>query len=350
MTAVSARQYDLIGYRIVSPFHLVALTAFAQSFLLERDTLNVLVILSEGPWGRTLLKNPSVSDPRLNVTFIDEQSAESKFPVWWPLILISRPLINSIAKLTGARQIPVCAPTLSCVKWSSRSLSSVWHLTPILIDEGIGTFNTRRQFRRRAQQQFKAKWIQPLAILGFRFIHSSLPLFGGKRASLFSFQGQRPILNTEMANALRSIFKRGYEARDELLNFDKPVVLILTQPFSEGGLCSENEWVDEIEKMIIKIRQMGFNPALKVHPAENFAKYDRLQVERVDYTGPVEEIFAAAGTDIMEIWGFTTTSLITGSALFGIRARRMNLPLSFRNAYVVEGEAQLLFSTYTETL
>lgn len=347
---VTAEEYDLIGYRIVSPFHLMALTAFAQNFQPEKKSLNLLVIVSKGPWKQKILTSDSVPDPRLKVTFLEEEEAGLKFPVWWPLFLMLRPFISWIAKLTIGARVPVCAPTLSCLRFSSRSLSALWNLEPILIDEGIGSFNTIQNFKREAQRQFRKKWVQALAFWAFRLVNGSLRVLGGNRITLFSFARQRPVLNRRVADSYRRVFKMGYDRRDKPLRFGRSVVLILTQPFSESGVCAPDELVDEIEKLLPMIRQKGEVPVLKVHPAEDPTKYFRLGLDHVEYEGPAEEIFAAAGCEIAEIWGFSSTSLIIGSALYGIRARRMELPWAEATVEIFKDESRALFLAYTETV
>lgn len=347
---VKFEEYDLIGYRIVSPFHLVAFTAFAQNFHPEKQSLKLLIIVSKGPWGKSILTRAPIPDPRLEITFIDDEESGLHFPAWWPLFLLLRPFFSWGVKLAGRTQIPVCATSLSCLRFSSRSLSALWHFQPILIDEGIGSFNTLHNFRQEAYRKFRNKSIQAFAMCGLRLVYGGLQVLGGKHVTLFSFKGQKPRLHLDVADSYRKVFKEGYDRRNRPLEFDGPLVLILTQPFAEMGYCAANELVDEVEKLAKKICQMGFKPALKLHPAEDEAKYLRLAVKRVEYEGPVEEIFAGAGKDIAEIWGFNSTSLIFGSALYGIRSRRLDLPWPGAGSDVFKGEAQLLFSTYTETL
>lgn len=348
--SLTAEEYDLIGYRIVSPFHLTALTAFAQSFQPEKKALNLLVIVSKGPWDKNILTSTPISDPRLNVTFIEEGEAGLEFPIWWPLFLILRPFLSWAARWMNSAKIPVCAPTLSCLRFSSRSFFALWHFEPVLIDEGIGSFNTLQNFRQEAQRKFRIQWVQTLASHGFRIVYRSLNFLGGNRVTLFSFRGQKPALNIAVADSYRRVFKMGYNRRRKSVKFDRPVVLILTQPFAEMGVCSADELVGEVEKLTQKVHRMGLVPVLKVHPAEDAAKYYRLDVGRVEYEGPAEEIFAAAGNDITEIWGFSSTSLIIGNALYGIRSRTVRLPWPGATVDVFKDEARMLFLTYTETL
>lgn len=348
--SVRADEYDLIGYRIVSPFHLTALTAFAQTFRPEKESLNLLVVVSKGPWKKNILTSTSIPDPRLNVTFIEEEEAGLEFPKWWPLFLILRPFLSRTAKWINSTRTPVCSPTLSCLRFSSRSFSALWHFEPVLIDEGIGSFNTLQNFRQEAQRKFRTLWIRNVVSYGFRLVYGSLRLLGGTRVTLFSFRGQRPVLNHTVADSYRRVFKMGYNRRSKSVKFDRPVILVLTQPFAEMGVCSEDELVDEVEKLTQRIYKMGLVPVLKVHPAEDAAKYRRLGMEHVEYEGPVEEVFAAAGNNIAEIWGFSSTSLIIGNALYGIRSRTVRLPWPGATVDVFKDEAHVLFLTYTEIL
>jgi hypothetical protein len=167
---------------------------------------------------------------------------------------------------------------------------------------------------------------------------------------LFSFKEHKPVLNTLVAASYRRVFKLGYNSRGKPLRFDQPTVLILTQPFAEMGICPANGLVHEVDRLVQKAEQMGLAPVLKVHPAEDATKYSGINVEQVQYEGPAEEIFAAVGGDIAEIWGFSSTSLIMGKALYGIRSRTIWLPWPEATADTFKDQSQLLFQTYTEPL
>ncbi|MBO6851336.1 MAG: hypothetical protein JJ867_12875 [Marinobacter sp.] len=346
---ITPTKFDLIGYRIVSPFHLVALTAYAQNYQLEKKNLNVLVIISKGPWRDSILKKADVSDPRLKMTFLSEDDASLNAPVWWPVLMILRPLISLGVRLTNRPRIPICSPTLACLRFSSQSMPALWQFKPILIDEGIGSFNTLQNFRREAKKNFRSEALQRLAVLGYDLVHKNLCLLGGSQVTLFKFEGQKPVLNNEVADAYRRIFRMRYESHRKPLNFHGPVVLILTQPLDEIGACSRQDLMNELEKLVLKIRLRGLSPILKIHPAEDPEKYRPLGVEQVDFDGIVEEIFAGVGDQISEIQGFSSTSLITGSALYGIRSVRVNMAEDQSGLGLFSGPARALFHAYTQT-
>ncbi len=327
----------------------MALTAFAQNFQPEKKSLNVLVILSKGPWEESILKTAAVPDPRLEVTFINESEAALRVPARWPVLMMLRPLIRWVGKLTTRPQIPVCSPSLACLRFSSQSLSALWRYKPILIDEGIGSFNTFQNFKLEARRKFRSKPLQVLALTAFSLVYRSLRLLGARKVTLFRFENKKPVLNDHVADGYRRVFKMGYDSRGDRLKFDRPVVLILTQPLDEVGVCSREDLVDRIENLALNIRRGGRVPILKVHPAEDPSKYRFPGVEQIEYDGVVEEIFAGASDQIAEIQGFSSTGLITGSALYGIRAVRIDFPDSGTNRGVFKGRAQALFAHYTKT-
>ena len=347
---IKAKDYDLIGYRIVSPFHLMALAAFALNFRPDKERLRVLIIVSDGPWGKTIISDTPLSDPRLDVTYVEESQSGFKSPPWWPVLLLLRVFASVLLLWKRQTKIPVCAPSLACLRFSTSTLAGVFHLQPTLIDEGVGSFNTAQNFKRDARKKFRNPFVQWCLSGIYGVIFSAFRFLGGRRVTLFEFQDHKPVVNERVANSYRRAFQSGYLARNTEISLKESALVILTQPFVELGVCSLNDYMTEMGKLVRKAHKSNLMPLLKVHPAEDQSKYAELGVEILEYRGPAEEVFAAAADSIAEIWGFTSTSLITGSVLYGIRSCRVHLPWPDASLDFFQDESRSLFLTYTEPL
>ena len=340
--------YDLIGYKIISPFHLAALTAYASRIQHGLEPLNVLVLVSKGPWQHNILSSSGASHSRLNLTFCNEEQFIQKQSFFWPLFLLLKPIASRFARLTRVKIVPVCSPTMTCVKLSVASIHNTFFLSPIVIDEGIGSFNSTYIFKEEAKGLVRSAPARTFFSQLFQFLWKNLPLFGGSRQALFSFDGDQPVLNETVAESYRLAFRNGYLARHQPAKFSTDTVLILTQPFAEAGYCTEAELIAGLCPWIEYARQLGGEVLLKPHPAESVAKYESLGVECLEYSGPVEELFATFSQNIREVWGFNSTSLITGRALFGLVSKRIELPWPGTSIKLFGDEARALFGKYTE--
>ena len=168
--------------------------------------------------------------------------------------------------------------------------------------------------------------------------------------SLFNFKKGKPKIDEVVAKSYRNTFRNGYIERCEPVKIEANTILILTQPLVETGVCTATELVDSIRACIEYAKALGATPALKLHPAEAASNYDSLDLKPIEYSGPVEELFAAKGENFREVWGFNSTSLITGRALFGISTKRMDPPWQELSITVFQGHALELFLNFTELI
>jgi hypothetical protein len=221
---------------------------------------------------------------------------------------------------------------------------------PVLIDEGIGSFNSDKLLREEADKMVSLRVFQLALWRLFQLLWRSLPLFGGTRVSLFSFRNGKPEVNEIVAQSYREAFRAGHLQRDEVTSLAPNTILILTQPFVEMGVCTESELLDQLKPWVEHAKLLGAHPLLKPHPAESSLKYKSLQAECVKYSGPVEELLATEGDSLREVWGFNSTSLITARALFGIHGKRIPTPWRQASVQIFQGQALALFSFYTEQL
>ncbi|PLW68659.1 polysialyltransferase family glycosyltransferase [Pseudohalioglobus lutimaris] len=341
-------EYDIVGYKIISPLHLATLMAYASLFRQTEARLKVLVIVSKGPWAKNILRRPDRTRGNMDITFVDEADFELNKSPLWPLYLLLKPLVTLLSKLSGRNTKPLCSPTMASVMFTVGSWRRMLRYKPVILDEGIGSFNLSHSFRQEAERQASNQITRKILAWVYAKIWNHLTALGGERVSLFSFIEGTPSINQDIAERYRATFLENYSLGKASVDLQPNTVLILTQPFSEMGICSEREMLDALKSMKEQIEEMGAQPAIKTHPAETSGKYDHLGIEQLTYAGPAEDLFAAKTQSIKEVWGFSSTSLITGSALFGLRCRRIDLDRPGASIRLFKGEALALFLHYTE--
>lgn len=342
--------FDLVGYKIISPFHMAALNAYADRLGSSVRPLKILVILSKGPWQKKIEIDAGKSSNNLHLTFIDEDKFSTRQSTFWPLLITLKPLAAFLTRFFGMKRVTICSPTMACLKLSTSSIKYLFLTKPVIIDEGLGSFNTAHLFKLEAEQltdilpfSVAISWI-------FHLLWTCFPIFGGSRETLFRFRSGRPVLNELVADSYRKVFSINYAQNEQHPTIAKNTVLVLTQAFVELGLCSDEEMIQELIPWVSMVRRAGKNPMLKPHPAEDLSKYLALDADIIDYSGAVEELFAANSENIVQLWGFTSTSLITGNALFKLDSKRMPIPWGEPREQKLTTKAKNLLEAHTEIL
>lgn len=346
---MQVNDYDIVGYKIISPLHLAVLIAYASRYIHSEKTIRVLVVIARGPWGKNLLDTQQNSPPGIDLTFIDEEHFQLNRSKLWPLYLLLKPLETLASRHIKYKSTHVCSPTLASMMFSTSSLRRLLYCHPVVLDEGIGSFNSRQLFQQEAKKRSTVAVVRTSLFWTYTLLWKNISLFGGERASLFRFENGKPYINDDIANSYKTTFVNNYMLRNTPTTLKPNTILILTQPFSEMGICSKNELFTAAKKMAEAIKQMGAIPVIKTHPVEAPDKYDHLGIERLNYDGPAEEIFATSSDKIREVWGYNSTSLITGCALFGLKTVSVRTPFFSNLSNMIDREAISLYSAFTET-
>lgn len=351
---MNLEDYDIIGYKIVSPLHMATLLAYASRIKPTEIPMKLLVIVSKGPWERNILDHSAPVPEGIEISYVEESELWLGRSRAWPLYLAAKPLLLALARMMQKPPLPVCSPTMTSVLYSGSSLARACRVSPVILDEGIGSFNCGQIFRQASEQHTASPVLQRALQFCYKTIWNHLKLWGGARVSLFGFIDGRAVIDEEVADSYRSTFLANYKARGADLRLPHNSALILTQPYSEAGTttedraCSEEQLIQLVKYMAEEIRLSGCYPVLKLHPVEARNKYACLKLTTLDYDGPAEEIFAACGHSITEVWGFNSTSLILAPSLYGIRAKVVSVDWNLDYLRSLDAEAAVLFRQYTE--
>ena len=316
-------KFDVVGYRIISPFHLMAFLSFCFSIGRGDKELKVLVVLSKGPWKKQIARRVKNKMDGLSVTFVDEDDFDFRSSRLLPLIIAIKPFLKVLFK----GNLIICSPTYTCLRLSSASFRMCFFSYPVLIDEGVGTYNVLRSVK----DEFEKKYGGGAALMYsfFRFFNNRFYLFGGYKYQLFEKCGDKLIKNVNMGNG---------------------VVILVSQPFVEMGLCSVMEYKEVVLNVMKVAKHKGLNIIVKPHPAENSELYLGLGLLVMSYQGAVEGIFSRYEGEIDEVWGFFSTALITANAIFNIPATRIVSKMDRYFLTEEDSDAVKLFKKYTSKL
>lgn len=342
-------QYDVVGYRIISPLHLAALLAYSSRFISAKKPLKILVVVSKGPWENSILSCFSSNSNETEIDFIDETSLNTKISHSWAIYLTLNPIFTLLSWTTRRKRKPLCAPTMASLKFVSSSLCRTVYLRPVVLDEGIGSFNAEPGFLKEAERRTNSRMARSFLVFIYRTLWSNLELIGAERITLFKFNRGQPIIDNDIATSYKITFLQIYKLRNQSVFLEPNTALILTQPLSEMGICSEAQLLNAVTKIANEITSTGANPIIKTHPAESKGKYNCLNIKTLDYEGAVEEIYAGNHQKIKEVWGFHSTALITASALYELKAKSVKTPWLSNFLDNLDSEAKALYKKYTDS-
>lgn len=216
-------------------------------------------------------------------------------------------------------------PSFYLIYLASKILdTTVLNIKFILIDEGVGTYFSEERWKKISKldkntnnEESLLKHIlssifkKPINCLKNKLLTGALV----DQVYLFDVDGGL-VLNEDVAQIYRNVLD-GFNYSTST-NID---LLILTQPFVEYDHISEKHLIELIEDVLISNSNKKVNIALKPHPRENKKKYFYLENSYPNVTilpldVPVEHFFAKARID--SVVGFTSTSLLTASAIYEI--------------------------------
>ena len=346
---IDLSKYDLIGYRVVSPLHLTTLRAFAQQIATDDRRLNVLVIVSTGPWRDIILNDRPSEDDRVNLYYIDEKKLTLSLSPLWLINIATTPILKMLLP-RSKKQIPVCSPTLASLKFCSSNWRRLTQFRPVVLDEGIGSFSAKNQFKRESARRFSNVIVHGLMWRLMNLAWEKQKHLGVQRVSLFSFTDSKPVINKQVAESYKAVFFANYRRRKHRISLPRRTALVLTQPFSEGGTYTKIEELQALKSILASIEKKELIPCIKPHPAESPDKYRELDVRILDYPSAVEEVFCSCSSSLIEIWGFTSTSLITGAALYGLNSLSVELPQKDIGFDIRDSNAKVLFEEYTKRI
>jgi len=323
----------------------MAFFSFCNSVKPEKNDLNVLVILSKGPWENFIATQQNRELGRLKIDYVLKEDLRLNESRFLPFFILLKPLF----RLFSRNRLPVCSPTLTCLRYSASSFYMSMRTDPVLLDEGIGSYNVLNLIGDEFKNKFGSGFRFFIAFALFKFVYRRFSLFGGRKYHLFRREGSSLTKNCEVSEAYKATLGLLADERPEL-SIGAGSVVLLSQPVIEMGLCSEGEYKEIIGKIVNVAKAKGLRIVVKPHPAESGDMYRRLGLIVLSYPGAVEELFARYPDEIIEVWGFSSTALITASAIFQIPSKKIVSAIDRVLVIPKNSGAAALFQEYTTTL
>lgn len=214
----------------------------------------------------------------------------------------------------------------------------------VYLDEGVGSYMPKAMFKQAFSKERSSSGMtgvrSVIQKLGETYYDYLYALADGvlKKTTRFLFQSvddeavlakneqvvddYRSVLSVREGGALPNGFHKGRMA------------LILTGPWSELGHLHLSDELVLVEKMVLDMVAEGFAVVIKPHPREAVGKYDRLLVrfdsgDSGQVTLAEKDVAAEKYMSFMKgcdvVAGFSSTSLVTASALYGIKAKAVSV-------------------------
>ena len=335
--------YDVVGYKIVSPLHLVSLLAFCDRHFAGRRP-KVLIVLSQGPWARKILDLTSLNNSRYQISVVEEEDVQRFQGYHYLFFMALRPFFSFFNPL-APKGVFFCSTSLASLKGSSFSLRSLVRIVPFILDEGIGSYNVGKNINLEVSSgagNFLSRCLKRFLL---KLIYSRSVFFDCKKELLFQKKGGRVILDKNVKDSFINALKALYPNDKKAVVAD---VLLLTQPCIEMGIVEEGEYFLYMGLIQEYAHRFGRNMIVKPHPAECFARYERYGFRVLHDSRPIEGVVAAEEIEINEVWGFSSTSLVTLPALFGIESKQIQSPWQEINLSRFGGESLELFKQYSD--
>jgi hypothetical protein len=339
-------KYDVIGYKIVSPFHFVALLAYAQRRF-PGKTPKILVALSKGPWAEEIVSHESLNIEGFDLDFCNLQDLNSPKSYKVAIFIILKPFFIALSHVLKFQTLDVCSTSIASLKFSCSSVFSLLTMRPIIIDEGLGSYNIERNIRKEIENSKVPTLLKSFIFFLYLFFYESIKIFGGSRQHLFDTSGNRVRIVGDVSQSYQSVFSELYKDQGMSVSAD---VLFVTQPLTEMGIMSEGAYEGLLRNVEEYAAQKGLSLVVKPHPAECFDKYKKRGMQVIEELGAIEGMIASSSVEVGEVWGFNSTSLITLPALFGLSSKYIVTPDGKLNMSVIYGESKMLFEKYSRPL
>lgn len=349
-----SQSIDYIGMAI-TPFHARGINAVTLKHNFDRGLFIIKPHISDGYlldkddiygalfgdvqvyfWDE-LLNDDALSWINLNLSAILTAFRQKRFPEEYDKFIIS-PLEPDIQLLPIARQI-----------WKNSVPGFV------TVDEGFGTYLRRRKLRKinryerfdnfGLQSVFRQLMIETMGRPFNLIKNRQLRAYNVDQFNIFEKDNSHLSVNKNIAMWYKKSFQ-------QQTHFDKKYdCIIVTQPLSEQGHLENEDELMIIEAIVnhLSADKVGIKP----HPRERDGKYTTLSnkfdsVEILSKSKPVEDIYLSSAPD--RVIGFTSTSLLTATAIFDLPAYTVAPMLKeFVPKEVFEGYIQI-FLTLTEGL
>lgn len=346
-------EIDFVAGPVISHWHAIGIDALAYSIFQHenREPSGVIIVIAH-PQGGLLISEADFvckNFATVKFCFLHFSSGTYEPVICRGIRFIKRGMSFLLAMLAIKGNIrgkdkgekrkvyiaSVMHPQLGLLQiFRNKCLADKYYPTFALIDEGISTYMPGKVWEAVSILDHQRRYLkhpevlQRAGIKVMRIISKLLEIIAAKYINaenlfLFEHKGDKLFLNKSVANLYKGVLRKRGKA-NLMREQTKPLALIVTQPLSEYGQVSLALELDLIQTVISILVKTGYSVVLKPHPREAINKYapvltrfETEQVELVQQKMPVEEFFPNIPTCVI---GYTSTSLVTANALYGIPA------------------------------
>ena len=193
---------------------------------------------------------------------------------------------------------------------------------PVCIDEGVGTYKTRRDlFGERWRRNKKRAIISEIQKLLETHIGKRIP---EKTVYFTIFNVNKSGMLNENTDVTRYYRKVLSDSVSTITISDKPYILLLTQPFElKEEIAAQNEVNAAFNLVAKRYREAGFYIFVKPHPREKkemLDEYKNSGYTLIDQSMPIERMLNCLTTKPNCVIGALSTALVTSSVLCNIPA------------------------------
>lgn len=203
----------------------------------------------------------------------------------------------------------------------------------LVTDEGIGTYGDWRTRRDAwARQGVPEPWrsVRVAAVTG------GARALTGERWPLYRHTAGTWHVHEEVAQE----FRRHTDGVEAAADADR--VVILTQPWVDLGLLTEDGYRDHLRTLVQTVAAAGGRARVRPHPAEPLGRYADLPVLLGDGPAELDPEVVSAGAVV----GGTSTALLNLAAVFGLRAARVTAPGTEHLEVELSAGQRTLLDTY----
>ncbi len=318
----SANSIDFAA-KCITPWHLIGVKSFIAKLLEEKGSVKGFIYVKyHGVSGHVIKPDTLNFPPNADITVFWGKKAEKK-SAKQKCALISQ--AAAIGRYSPSKQgnvyllnafypdYPFCGRFIENTDMSC---------TPVCIDEGVGTYKTRKDL-------FGEKWRRDKKGAVISEIHKSIELKIGRRIpqktlyfTIFT-TGKSGTLteNTAVTRYYKQVLKDSAEA---MTITDKPYVLLLTQPFElKEELAAMNEVNRAFDMAMSRYKERGLEVFVKPHPrekAEAIEEYRKKGYTVIDKSAPIEQMLNGLTKKPECVVGALSTALVTASVLCDVPA------------------------------
>lgn len=320
----AAEQIDFAA-KCITPWHLIGVKAFVEKRIAEKGSVTGYVYIKYHGVSGYVIQPEDLLFPK-----------EAKVTVLWGRKVQKRSLKLKLALVWQAMQhraytVDACKRPiyilnafypdyLFCAKLMMRIKQPC---VPVCIDEGVGTYKTRRQL-------FGEKWRRNKKNALIGEVQKSVEQRIGHRMpentlhfTIFSMDAKGTLSEQKDVTCY---YKKALSKNAQPMSIsDKPYVLLLTQPFELSEEIAVRNLVNQtFDAVMARYVQQGCEVYVKPHPREKetaIKEYEAKGYQIIKKSMPIEQMLSSLSHKPECVVGALSTALVTASVLCDVPAK-----------------------------